>query len=80
MQKSLPGREKELYLREIKRDIAYFSRSFRRAHASVEITGCSPAEASRRVRRIDASHVVRDIRRGATDLRSSTTAEYDPGW
>jgi len=26
------------------------SRSFRRAHASVEITGCSPAEASRRVR------------------------------
>jgi len=50
VQKSLTGREKELYLREIKRDIAYFSRSFRRAHASVEITGCSPAEASRRVR------------------------------
>ena len=47
---NLTGREKGLYLREIKRDIAYFSRSFCRAHMSVDITGCSPDEASRKVR------------------------------
>ena len=49
-QKNLTDREKSLYVREIKRDIAYFSRSFRRAHVSVEITGSSPDEASRKVR------------------------------
>jgi len=43
-------REKGLYLREIKRDIAYFSRSFCGAHMCVDITGCSPDEASRKVR------------------------------
>jgi shikimate kinase len=47
---NLTDREKGLYLREIKRDIAYFSRSFRRAHVSVDIAGCSPHEASRKVR------------------------------
>lgn len=50
VQKSLTACEKHLYLREIKGDIAYFSRSFRRAHVSVDIAGCSPAEASSRVR------------------------------
>jgi len=47
---NLTDREKGLYLREIKRDIAYFSRSFRRADVSVDIAGCSPDEASRKVR------------------------------
>ena len=50
VQKNLTDREKGLYFREIKRDIAYFSRSFRRAHVSVDITGCSPDEASRKIR------------------------------
>jgi len=50
LQKSLTAREKGLHLREIRRDIAYFSRSFRRAHVSVDIAGCSLAEASSRVR------------------------------
>jgi shikimate kinase len=50
LQKNLTDRESGLYLREIKRDIAYFSRSFRRAHVSVDIAGCSPDEASRKVR------------------------------
>jgi shikimate kinase len=47
---NLTDREKGLYLRAIKRDISYFSRSFRRAHISVDITGCGPDEASRKVR------------------------------
>jgi shikimate kinase len=50
MQMSLTDHEKGLYLREIKRDIAYFNRSFRRAHVSVDITGCGLEEASRKVR------------------------------
>ena len=50
MPMNLTDRDKGLYLREIKRDIAYFSRSFRRADVSVDIAGCSPDEASRKVR------------------------------
>jgi shikimate kinase len=50
VQKNLTDREKRLYLREIKRDIAYFNRSFRRAHVSVDITGCGPDDASRKVK------------------------------
>src|SRR5215469_13511417 len=47
---NLTDHEKTLYLREINGDIAYFSRSFRRAHVSVDIAGCGPEEASRKVR------------------------------
>lgn len=47
---NLTGRERGRHLRQIRRDIAYFSRSFRRAHLSVDIAGCSPDEASRKVR------------------------------
>ncbi len=50
LRKDLTDREKGQYLREIRRDIAYFGRSFRRAHVSVDIAGCSPDEASRKVR------------------------------
>jgi shikimate kinase len=50
IQKSLTDHERGLYLREIKRDIAYFSRSFRRANVSVDISDCSPEDAARRVR------------------------------
>jgi shikimate kinase len=50
VQKSPTDHEKSLYLREIKQDIAYFKRSFHRADLSVDISGCSLHEASRRVR------------------------------
>jgi shikimate kinase len=50
LQKHLTDSERVLYLREIQRDIAYFSRPFRRAHVSVDIAGCGPDEASRKVR------------------------------
>jgi hypothetical protein len=50
LQKHLTDRERGLYLREIAGDITYFNRSFRRAHMSVDIAGCSPDEASRKVR------------------------------
>jgi shikimate kinase len=50
LQMYLTDREKRLHLREIKRDIAYFGRSFHRAHMSVDIAGCDPGEASRKIR------------------------------
>jgi hypothetical protein len=42
--------EKRFYLREIKRDITYYSRSFLRAHVLVDIAGCCPDEASRKIK------------------------------
>src|SRR5260370_40932374 len=50
VQRNLTDREKSLYVREIKQDIAYFNRSSRRAHVSVNIGGSNPDEASRKVR------------------------------
>jgi len=50
IRRSLTDRETRLYLREIKRDIAYFGRSFQRAHVSVDIAGCRPDEALRKVK------------------------------
>jgi len=49
IERTLTEREKGLYLRRIKGDITYFSRSFQKAHMSVDITGCNPEEASRKV-------------------------------
>jgi shikimate kinase len=50
VQKDLTDLEKRFYLREIKRDNTYYSRSFRRAQMSVDIAGCSPDEASRKIK------------------------------
>lgn len=50
VQRNLTDHEKGLFLREIKRDIAYFNRSFRRADVYVDISGCSLDDASRKVR------------------------------
>jgi shikimate kinase len=45
----LTDREKSFHLREIKRDIAYFGRSYARPLLSVDIAGCTPDEASHKV-------------------------------
>ena len=47
--RTLTDREKSFYLREITGDIAYFRRSFQRAHIAVDIAGCNADEASRMV-------------------------------
>jgi shikimate kinase len=65
VQMNLTDDETGLYVREIKRDIAYFSRSFHRAHVSVDIAGCSPGEASRKVRDALKSVPSKDQRKGA---------------
>lgn len=50
IQKDLTDRERQLYLREIKRDIAYFRRSHQRAHLALDIAGRTPEEASLRIK------------------------------
>jgi shikimate kinase len=48
--RTLTDREKSFYRREITGDIAYFRRSFQRAHIAVDIAGCSADEACRKVK------------------------------
>ena len=48
--RTLTDREKSLYVRKIRDDIAYFRRSFQRAHIAVDIAGCSADEACRKVK------------------------------
>ena len=50
IQRNLTERERRLYLRQIKRDIAYFQRTYQRAHITVDIAGWSPDEASLRIK------------------------------
>ena len=47
--RTLTDREKGFYLRRIRDDIAYFRRSFQRAHITVDIAGCGAGEACRTV-------------------------------
>jgi shikimate kinase len=50
IQRELTDRERVLYLREIKRDITYYRRTYQRAHITVDIAGRSPDEASLRIK------------------------------
>jgi shikimate kinase len=50
IEKDLTAKEKRLYLKEIKKDITYFGRSYKRANASVEITGLDVDQAAVKVK------------------------------
>ena len=50
IQKHLTEREKRLYLREIKGDMTYYGRTYKRATATVDIAGLGPDDAARKVR------------------------------
>lgn len=58
VQKDLTDREKRHYLCEIRQDIAYFGRSFTRAHVTVDITDCNPDEAAHKVKDCIDAHAV----------------------
>src|SRR5262249_37796189 len=48
--RNLTAPDRRFYLQEIKRDIAYYGRTYRRAHITVDIAGWSPGEASLRIK------------------------------
>ncbi len=50
MDKILTEKEKKLYLREIKKDITYYKKSYARAHISVDINGLGPEESALKVK------------------------------
>ena len=50
IQRHLTEQEKRLYLREIKGDISYYGRTYKRATATVEIAGLGPDDAAQKVR------------------------------
>ncbi len=50
VEKVLTAEEKRLYLREIKKDITYFGKTYQRADAQVDISGLGVEEAARKVR------------------------------
>ncbi|MGH8479122.1 MAG: shikimate kinase [Gammaproteobacteria bacterium] len=47
--KILTEKERGLYVREIRKDITYFGRTYRRAHITVDIAGLAPDDAARKV-------------------------------
>jgi shikimate kinase len=52
IRKEVTDDERPFYLREIKRDITYFGRSYRRAHRTVDIAGGTADEASLRIKEV----------------------------
>jgi shikimate kinase len=62
IQKELTDRERGLYLREIKDDLAYFRRTYQRAHITVDIAGLSPGEASLRIKDLLMQRICRSFR------------------
>ena len=50
MEKQLSAQEKTLYLKEIKKDITYFNRTYKRADLSVDLSGLGPDQAAATVK------------------------------
>ena len=50
IQRNLSPHERTYYLREIREDMVYFGRSYRKANARIVMSGCSVAEAAERIR------------------------------
>jgi shikimate kinase len=50
--KTLTDREKRHYLREIKADMTYFGRTYRRANLTVDIAGLGPEDAAQKVKQV----------------------------
>ena len=50
IQRDLTTTARRFYLREIKRDIAYYRRTYKRAHIVLHIAGRNPDEASLRIK------------------------------
>ena len=50
IEKYLTDEEKRLFLREIKKDITYFRKTYERAHLRIDISDLDPKESARRVK------------------------------
>jgi shikimate kinase len=50
IEKELNSEEKRLYLREIKKDITYFRKTYERAHLRIDISGIDVKQAAHKVK------------------------------
>jgi hypothetical protein len=50
IERQLTDRENRLYLREIKKDLTYFGKTYARAHLRIDIAGLDVAAAARRIK------------------------------
>jgi shikimate kinase len=69
--KHLTEKEKRLYLREIKKDITYFRKTYGRADAEVNISGLTPDMAAVRVKEILGQFLSREHVPLITEVRTS---------
>jgi shikimate kinase len=56
IKKDLTEEDLQYYLEEIRADIKHFGHSFKKAHLTVNIAGCTPPEAARKIRNALAPH------------------------
>jgi shikimate kinase len=49
LDRQLTEEERRLYLREIRKDISYFGRTYRRAHVTVDVAGLGPNDVARKL-------------------------------
>jgi shikimate kinase len=59
----LTEKERGLYVREIRKDIAYFGRTYRKAHITVDIAGLAPDDAARKVKEVAGAPGARGVPR-----------------
>lgn len=52
MHKDITEKERRLYVREIKTDVTYFGRTYRRANVTVDIAGLTPDDAARKLKEV----------------------------
>ena len=56
IEKYVTEKEKPLYLKEIKQDITYFNRAYKRADISVHLSGLGPEQAAKKVKEMLEKH------------------------
>ncbi len=56
IEKHVTEKEKPLYLTEIKKDITYFNRTYKRADISVHLSGLGPEQAAKKVKEMLDKH------------------------
>ena len=70
IEKHLTKKEKLLYLKEIKKDITYFRRTYARADLTMNITGLGPDESAKKIK-----HALGAILQMKTDLEKQRTGQ-----
>ncbi len=72
IEKQLTEKEKRFYLREIKRDISYYHKSYDRAHLRIDIEGLSAAEGAEKMHQLLESFLTEETTPSSTHKTSTS--------